>query len=136
MDDYRFYVPDLLAQVAINSRGVELPDDQSHHARTVLRLTGGERVVAFDGAGGWATGIIYGEGGGKPRNRGSLRINIEGGVHVDPPPARQLTIVTAVPKGERAEWLIEQASQLNAACVQWIDCDRSVVKPREGGGGQ
>jgi 16S rRNA (uracil1498-N3)-methyltransferase len=133
MDDYRFYVPDLLAQVGGNSGGVELPEDQSHHARTVLRLAGGERVVVFDGAGGWATGIVHGDGGGKSRGRGRLGIAVEGGVHVDPPPFRRLTIATAVPKGERAEWLIEQVSQLNAACVQWIDCDRSVVKPREGG---
>jgi 16S rRNA (uracil1498-N3)-methyltransferase len=133
MDDYRFYVPDLLTQAGGgHGGGVELPDDQSHHARAVLRLAGGERVVVFDGAGAWATGMVRGDGG-KSKSRHRLAIDIEGGVHVDTPPVRRLTIATAVPKGERAEWLIEQASQLNAACVQWMDCDRSVVKPREGG---
>lgn len=44
----------------------------------------------------------------------------------------KLTIATSVPKGERAEWLIEQASQLNVSVVQWLSCDRSVVKPGEG----
>jgi 16S rRNA (uracil1498-N3)-methyltransferase len=45
-----------------------------------------------------------------------------------------LTLITAVPKGERAEWLIEQASQLGVSAVQWLESDRSVDKPREGGG--
>ncbi len=135
MDDYRFYVPDLLTQATRSGGaggGIELAEDQSHHARTVLRLEGGERVVLFDGKGGWATGLLAGSG--KARGKGRLVVEIQGGVRVEPPSARALTIASAVPKGERAEWLIEQASQLDVACVQWVDCDRSVVKLREGGG--
>jgi 16S rRNA (uracil1498-N3)-methyltransferase len=60
-------------------------------------------------------------------------VKLEGGVHVQAPPTRLLTLATAVPKGERAEWLVEQASQLNVAKLQWLACDRGVVKPREGG---
>ncbi len=133
MDRYRFYVPGLAERAGAGGGTIILPEDELHHARTVLRLEPGEIVVLFDGHGAWAEGILAGgESTGKSR-RGEMRVELSGEIHEDPLPARNLTIATAVPKGERAEWLIEQTSQLNAACVQWIDCDRSVVKPREGG---
>jgi 16S rRNA (uracil1498-N3)-methyltransferase len=51
----------------------------------------------------------------------------------DAPLSPSLTLATALPKGERAEWLVEQASQLGAAALQFLECERAVVKPREGG---
>jgi 16S rRNA (uracil1498-N3)-methyltransferase len=126
MNNYRFHVPDLIAQSA--SPAVALPGDQAHHARTVLRLTVGAPVTLFDGKGAWADGTI------RALSKNELLVEVQAGVQVDAPPAVALTIATAVPKGERAEWLVEQASQLNVARLQWLDCDRSVVKPREGGG--
>jgi 16S rRNA (uracil1498-N3)-methyltransferase len=126
MSNYRFHVPDLIAQAG--SGTVRLPGDQAHHARTVLRLAAGEAVTLFDGRGAWADGTIRG------LSKSELLVELQGGVQVDAPPTIALTIATAVPKGERAEWLVEQASQLNVGRIQWLDCDRSVVKPREGGG--
>jgi len=134
MDIYRFFVADLLAQAAQTGGVVRLAEDQAHHARAVLRLEAGERVTLFDGAGASADGLILGGSGGKLPNRGELSVKLEGGIHVEAPPAVRLTIAAAVPKGERAEWLVEQASQLNVAKLQWLACDRGVVKPREGGG--
>jgi 16S rRNA (uracil1498-N3)-methyltransferase len=128
MDVYRFYIPDLLTQVAQGRVPVRLPDDQAHHGRHVLRLAGGEEVVVFDGAGAWSEGVVTATG------KRELMVALKGSVHKDDPPALRLTIATAVPKGERAEWLVEQASQLNVWRVQWLACERSVVKPREGGG--
>ena len=65
---------------------------------------------------------------------GTATADITGSIHIDPPPKVTLTIATAVPKGERAEWLVEQASQLNVSIIAWLSADRGVVKPREGGG--
>jgi 16S rRNA (uracil1498-N3)-methyltransferase len=126
MNHYRFHVPDLLTQSA--GGRVRLPGDQAHHARTVLRLAVGATVTLFDGNGAWADGTV------QSLSKNELAVQLHGGVQVNAPPAITLTIATAVPKGERAEWLVEQASQLNVARIQWLDCDRSVVKPREGGG--
>lgn len=136
MDAYRFYVPDLLAQAQSSGDDcvIHLSEDQAHHARAVLRLTGGEPVVLFDGRGSWVPGIIEGERGQLSRKH-PLAVRIPGGrsnIALDPPPPIALTIATAAPKGDRAEWLVEQASQLNVACVQWLDCDRAVVKPGPG----
>jgi 16S rRNA (uracil1498-N3)-methyltransferase len=129
MDVYRFYVPDLRPQAQLDTgAAVELPADQAHHARGVLRLEAGADVVAFDGAGAWAAAKIAHVG------KHAVSLKLVGAVTLDPPAAPALTVATAVPKGERAEWLIEQASQLNVTAVQWLACDRGVVKPREGGG--
>src|SRR6185312_11880333 len=136
MDTYRFYVPDLLAQIAPEKGGdagpdawVRLPEDQERHARQVLRLEAGQAVELFDGKGAWARGTVGGGGGGKQR---ALSVRAQG-PQQDPPPPMHLTLATAVPKGDRAEWLVEQASQLNVGAIQWLACDRGVVKPREGG---
>jgi len=126
MDVFRFYAPELSRQAA-EGAWIQLPEDQAHHARTVLRLEAGVAVVVFDGRGAWAPGVIA-RGG-----REGISVCTSAAVTVDPRPQPMLTLATAVPKGERAEWLIEQASQLNVAQVQFVACARSVVKPHEGG---
>jgi 16S rRNA (uracil1498-N3)-methyltransferase len=127
-DFYRFYVPDLRLQA---DRGaVQFPADQAHHALQVLRLGGGTEIVLFDGGGTWAHATL----GQVGKKGAALTAALSGLLHLDPPPKIALTIATAVPKGERAEWLIEQASQLNVSTIAWLAADRGVVKPREGGG--
>ena len=129
MDAYRFYVADLVKQSA-GGGSVRLPEDQSHHARAVLRMVAGDAVVLFDGQGGWAEGVLAEGGGGR---KSPFVVEICGGVKFAVTPGGALTLATAGPKGDRAEWLVEQASQLNVGRIVWVDCDRSVVKPKEGG---
>jgi 16S rRNA (uracil1498-N3)-methyltransferase len=121
MDDYRFYVPDLTATELL------LPEDQAHHAMRVMRLGSGAMAVVFDGRGGWARGTLH------PAGK-QMRVVLASEVMRDSGPLRALTLATAVPKGDRAEWLIEQASQLNVTTIQWLDAERSVVRPKETGG--
>jgi 16S rRNA (uracil1498-N3)-methyltransferase len=123
MDFYRFFAPD------IRRPEIELLEDQSHHARHVLRLETGAAVILFDGRGNWARGTLRVE-------KRAVFAEVAGEVITDPPARVQLTVATAVPKADRAEWLIEQASQLGAAAVQWLETDRGVVKPKEAGGGK
>jgi 16S rRNA (uracil1498-N3)-methyltransferase len=130
MDLYRFHVADLLPQLGAGGP-VTLPDSEGHHARRVLRLTGGETVEVFDGKGAAAKGRLIGEHGQPVRE--PVKIHIKDQPTVTPPPRPALTLATAIPKGDRAEWLIEQASQLNVTRIAWLDCDRSVVKTKEGG---
>jgi 16S rRNA (uracil1498-N3)-methyltransferase len=132
MDVYRFYVPDLPLQTqrqsAVGEITVELPTDQAHHARNVLRLEARTPVALFDGLGTWTTGKIL------QIDKHGVVVSLAAPLTLDERPVPALTLATAVPKGERAEWLIEQASQLNVSTVQWLACERGVVKPREGGG--
>jgi 16S rRNA (uracil1498-N3)-methyltransferase len=128
MDLYRFFVPDLLPRSGDAAGLIRLPDDQAHHARTVLRLEPGQPILLFDGAGHWSTGKLAAVG------KHELTATLTGPLTTDAPPATALTLAAAIPKGERAEWLVEQASQLDVAAIQWLDTDRGVVKPKEGGG--
>jgi len=121
-DRYRFYCPNLAAGE------VTLPDDQAHHAVNVLRLEVAAEVEVFDGAGGMAVAKVTAAG-----KRGVM-VQLLGELTVSPPPMPDLTLATAAPKGDRLEWLVEQASQLNVARIILLDCDRSVVKPKESGG--
>ena len=117
MDLYRFFVPDLLPQSGEGP--VRLPDDQAHHARAVLRLEAGQAVVLFDGAGRWARATLAAVG------KHEVTAVVQGALVTERAPAVALTLATAIPKGERAEWLVEQASQLDVQALQFLDTDRS-----------
>jgi 16S rRNA (uracil1498-N3)-methyltransferase len=123
MDPHRFYVPDLSHHLA----EIPLPEDQAHHLCKVLRLQEGQGVVLFDGQGVWGPATLINI------TKSQVTARLSEPLTVDPPPAPRLTLATAVPKGDRADWLVEQASQLNVSIIQWLDCQRSVVRPGEGG---
>ncbi len=111
----RFYVSPLLDSG-------ELPDDQAHHARDVLRLDHGQSVILFDGSGQYAPASISIE-------KKHVFYKLTNPITVAPPPAYNLTIATAIPKADRAYQLLEQISQLGAASLIWLDCRYSVVRP-------
>jgi 16S rRNA (uracil1498-N3)-methyltransferase len=87
----------------------------------------GQVVILFDGRGAYSEARI------KAAQGRAIATGLAGPLLEQPSPCPRLTIATAVPKGERADWLVEQASQLDVSTLQWLTCDRSVVKPREGG---
>lgn len=111
----RFYVSPLVA-------AGELPDDQAHHARDVLRLDNGQSVIIFDGAGQSAPARIIME-------KKHAHYELTGPITVDPAPPYSLNIATAVPKADRSHQLLEQISQLGATALIWLDCRYSVVHP-------
>ncbi|HWE03814.1 MAG TPA: RsmE family RNA methyltransferase [Tepidisphaeraceae bacterium] len=113
----RFHVPVL--------RPGELPLDpaQAHHARDVLRLGIGAEVELFDDAGASAAGVIsyYGDGAV------SVRVS-----SVDAPVSArglQWSVAAAVPKGDRADWMVEKLSELGASAFIPVAAARSVVLP-------
>lgn len=116
MELERFFLPDLHAGDG------ELPADQAHHAVHVLRLKAGDAVMVFDGQGNWATAQIQSVTGAVVRVRCG---EVQKSGCVGP----RLTLATAVPKLDRADFLVQAASQLNVDAIQWLDCQRSVVKP-------
>ena len=42
-----------------------------------------------------------------------------------PPPQPEVHIACAIPKGERADWIVEKCSELGAHSISWIVCERS-----------
>ena len=98
---------------------VPLPTSEQHYIRRVLRLRPGAEVDLFDGVGATGTGrLAVGEDG-------ALHVEVEAVSrgHDDAP----LTVAVAVPKGERADWLVEKLTELGVHTIAWLACARSVV---------
>lgn len=101
---------------------IELDPVQAHHARDVLRLRDGQTVEAFDDQGATATAALVWRGA----QGAAIRVN-----DVRPPakPTRRLTVTAAVPKGERADWMVEKLSELGVDAFIPLATERSVVLP-------
>jgi 16S rRNA (uracil1498-N3)-methyltransferase len=97
---------------------VTLGREASHHLRTVLRLGAGAAVEVFDDSGAVAQGEI---------------VSVDPAVVVRiaqidrPASVLRWTVASVVPKGGRADWMIEKLSELGVSRFQPISTARSVV---------
>jgi 16S rRNA (uracil1498-N3)-methyltransferase len=103
---------------------INLPEKQAHYLRDVLRLNEGAPVEVFDASGqvGQARIVSSGQGG--------VTITIDD-VRPATSPRLRLTIASAIPKGARADWMIEKLSELGADAFIPLIAVRSVVIPRD-----
>jgi len=99
---------------------VELDAEGAHHARNVLRLTVGTIIELFDDAGAVAQGEIV---------ELTPRLVVRVGEIAERASGMQLTIASAVPKGDRADWMIEKLSELGCSRFIPLAAARSVVLP-------
>lgn len=102
-------------------RGEEL-----HHLSRVRRLGPGDRVEVFDGRGRAELAEVR----EVSKERAVLRL--EGVSLPSREPHVDLTLATAVPKGDRFDWLVEKAVELGVRRLVPLRTDRSVVDPRSG----
>lgn len=101
---------------------VALDPAQARHAREVLRLAQGEIVEVFDDRGNLASGVlIYSGSHGAVVRVHEIATEERGS---------GWTIASAVPKGERADWIIEKLSELGADAFVPLIAARSVVVPQ------
>lgn len=97
-----------------------LDAEQSHHARVVLRLGEGDEVELFDQAGMVARGVI----------RELTPLVVVDVTHIEAAIAiQQIVVASAVPKGDRADWMVEKLSELGVARFVPLRTARSVVHP-------
>ena len=106
---------------------------QGRHASVVRRVRPGEVLALTDGAGRIAAATVVAAG------RGTLDLLVQPAVTV-PAPAVRVTLVQALPKGERSELAVELATEAGvdalvpwaaAHCVaRWLDdkADRGVAR--------
>ncbi len=105
------------AHVFVESLGdLTLHPDDAHHLFRVLRLRDGQRVTVCDGRGGWQMTEVVGH---SLRAIGELTTELAG---------PQLTIASAIPKGDRAEWMVQKLTEVNVAEILLLHCERSVVR--------
>lgn len=91
----------------------ELPEDVAHHLARVLRCRPGDPVRLGDGAGGTAEAIVA------SADKRGVTVEVQA-VHREPPPAVALTLAFALPRLQRAEWLLEHGTEVGVAAFQPI----------------
>lgn len=93
---------------------VTLGGTEGRHAVTVRRLTAGEAIVLTDGAGRGAYGVVA-----ATRGKDELDVEVRG-VRVEEAPAARITVVQALPKGDRGELAVETMTEAGVdAVVPW-----------------
>jgi 16S rRNA (uracil1498-N3)-methyltransferase len=99
-----------------------LSQSEAHHARHVLRLPEGATVELFDSAGQSAGATLH-----YPDAQRSIATVTS---ITSAAKAFRFTVASAVPKGDRADWMIEKLSELGAAEFIPLRTTRSVVHPQ------
>ncbi|MFG3494060.1 16S rRNA (uracil(1498)-N(3))-methyltransferase [Streptomyces sp. NPDC047928] len=98
----------------VTSGTVTLDGPEGRHAVSVRRLRVGEEVVLTDGAGTGAYGTVAAV-------EGKDRLDVEvAEVRTEPVPAPRITVVQALPKGDRGELAVETMTETGVdAIVPW-----------------
>ena len=103
---------------------LRLTGPEAHHARNVLRLELGAKVVLFDGRGYEITAEITALDGREI----SLRKLHESRT---PPLRCQITLGQAIPKGKNMDLIVQKAVEIGAAGIVPIISDRTIVRLAE-----
>ena len=106
-----------LAPGRISGGRAHLSAEAGHYLRTVLRLRPGDELEVFDGAGGaWTATLGQGE---------DLALGPRRDV---PPPAARVWLAFALPKGEKADLVVQKATELGVERLLPFTAERSVVR--------
>lgn len=107
-----FFVHARSAALAVGAT-VELSGDEGRHATVVRRLRVGEQIVLTDGAGAAATCTVT------DTAKASLTATVDE-VSVHPVEEPHVTVVQAIPKGERADLAVEMLTEVGVdVIVPW-----------------
>ncbi|RYP81879.1 16S rRNA (uracil(1498)-N(3))-methyltransferase [Nocardioides guangzhouensis] len=99
---------------------VEVTGDEAHHAVAVRRLRAGSRVVLTDGSGTRAEGLVADTG------KRVFSVTVAE-VATLPPAEPSVTVVQALPKGDRGELAVEMLTEIGAAAIVPWAASRSVA---------
>lgn len=114
----RFHIPFPLSPGA----QVALPEGASHHALKVLRLREGAGMTLFDGSGGeWQASLKVDAGG-------TAHAVLKTFVARDCESPLTVTLVQALPAGDKMDWIVEKCAELGVVAIQPLAAKRSVIK--------
>src|SRR5881397_720346 len=114
---HRFYV----SPENWNPCALALAGSEDHHARDVLRMKRGEKLVLFNGRGREITAEILDLSGDEIRLR---KLH-----EAETPPLRcRIVLGQAIPKGKNMELILQKAVEIGAAEIAPIISDRTVVQ--------
>ena len=114
---HRFYV----SPENWDSRTLALRGSEAHHARDVLRIKAGEKLVLFNGQGRELTAEVIDPGGDE--------IQLRKLHEAETAPLRcRIVLGQAIPKGKNMELIVQKAVEIGAAEIAPIISDRTVVQ--------
>lgn len=117
----RAFLPDLLA----STREAEIGGPEAHHLLHVLRLKPGDEVQLFDGVGNEFDSIV------ESVSKKSLRVMIQESRHVSREATRELVVVSAVPKSDRQQFLVEKLVELGVRAWIPVEFENSALGVEE-----
>jgi 16S rRNA (uracil1498-N3)-methyltransferase len=102
-------------------RVLALTGSEAHHARDVLRMKSGEKLVLFNGQGREITAEIV--------DVSSDEIRLRKLDEAETPPLRcRIVLGQAIPKGKNIELIVQKAVEIGAAEIAPIISDRTIVQ--------
>lgn len=111
----------LVAAGELEADVVTLSGPEGHHAAAVRRLRAGERADVSDGAGTLAECAVVAV---RPD---SVVLSVRS-VHAVPSPEPRITVVQALPKGDRAELAVELMTEVGVDSIVAWAAERSVTR--------
>lgn len=109
----------------------ELAEGELEHALRVLRLGIGDPLLGLDGRGTvWPLAV-------RARTQRALELEPAGEPMREPEPGAPgsalpwVELALSMPRGERAEELVDRATQLGASAIRWLTCERTPPRVRE-----
>ena len=98
-----------------------LPPGAARHAQ-VLRLQPDDAITLFDGGGSdWTAQVLR-------MGRSEVLVRIGNAVTVGRELPLAVTLALGMPANERMDWLVEKATELGAAAIEPLHCERSVLR--------
>ena len=114
---HRFYVP----PENWDPLGLVLRGSEAHHARNVLRMQAGDKLVLFNGEGRELTAQIA--------NVGDHELRLQKLHESETAPLRcKIVLGQAIPKGKNMDLIVQKAVEIGAAEIAPIVSDRTIVQ--------
>jgi 16S rRNA (uracil1498-N3)-methyltransferase len=114
---HRFYI----APENCDPQGLALRGSEAHHARNVLRMQTGDKLVLFNGEGRELTAEIT--------NIADHEIRLRKLYELETAPLRcRIVLGQAIPKGKNMDLIVQKAVEIGAAEIAPILSDRTIVQ--------
>lgn len=113
--------PRLHVDLPLSPGPLELPEGAARHAQ-VLRLQPGDAVTLFDGRGGEWDAVVDRMG------RKDVTTTVQRHRTVDRELPLAVTLAIGMPANDRMDMVVEKASELGAAAIVPLVCERSVLR--------
>ncbi|MDP3791152.1 MAG: 16S rRNA (uracil(1498)-N(3))-methyltransferase [Candidatus Omnitrophota bacterium] len=112
----RFYVP----KEAVSGNRILISGKEAHHILDVMRLNISDEVVVFDGTGKEYVGVV------KEAGRKSLSLEIVKVRNLNPSAKYSITLIQAIPKKEKMDYIIEKATELGVDSIIPVTTARTI----------